>query len=143
MIQETEERVRLRGHLYGYFHRHNLPRPLSADLVAPAIHFGRVVLPQSTPSFARIWCSQPLKQKSLMTTIQLLEMIQSALMTDAVVTLDDTRTSIADWDSVGHLSVISSLEASLGADAIGEEIQQAASVRQIADALQKAGLLKD
>jgi len=85
----------------------------------------------------------PLKPKSLMTTIQLLELIQSALMTDAAVTLDDTRTSVPDWDSVGHLSVISSLEASLGANAIGDDIQQAASVRQIADALQKAGLLND
>jgi acyl carrier protein len=81
--------------------------------------------------------------KSLMTTIELLELIQSALMTDAAVTLEDTRASVPDWDSVGHLSVISSLEASLGANAIGQEIQQAASVRQIADALQKAGLLKD
>ena len=78
-----------------------------------------------------------------MTTIELLELIQSALMTDAAVTLEDTRASVPDWDSVGHLSVISSLEASLGANAIGQEIQQAASVRQIADALQKAGLLKD
>ena len=78
-----------------------------------------------------------------MSTNELLELIQSALMTDASLTLDDTRTSVPDWDSVGHLSVISALEASLGANAIGEEIQQAASVRQIADALQKAGLLND
>jgi hypothetical protein len=61
----------------------------------------------------------PLKLKKLMTTNELLELIQSALMTNAAVTLDDTRTSVPDWDSVGHLSIISSLEASLGAKAIG------------------------
>jgi acyl carrier protein len=50
---------------------------------------------------------------------------------------------VPDWDSVGHLSIISSLEASLGAKAIDGAIQQAASVRQIAEALRKNGLLKD
>jgi acyl carrier protein len=78
-----------------------------------------------------------------MTTNQLLELIQSALMTSDAVTLDDTSATVSDWDSVGHLSIISSLEAILGAKAINQEIQQSASVRQIADALHKAGLLKD
>jgi acyl carrier protein len=78
-----------------------------------------------------------------MTTSELLELIQSALMTSEPVTIEDSRTSVPDWDSVGHLSIISSLEASLGAKAIDGEIQQAASVRQIAEALRKNGLLKD
>jgi acyl carrier protein len=79
----------------------------------------------------------------LMTANELFQLIASALMTESAVTLDDTRTNIPDWDSVGHLSVISALEARLGANAIGADIQQAASVRQIADALKKAGLLED
>jgi acyl carrier protein len=78
-----------------------------------------------------------------MTTSELLELIQSALMTSEPVTIEDSRTSVPDWDSVGHLSIISSLEASLGAKAIDGAIQQAASVRQIAEALRKNGLLKD
>ncbi len=64
-------------------------------------------------------------------------------MTSEAVTLDDTSASVSDWDSVGHLSIISSLEAILGAEAIGKDIQQASSVRQIADALHQAGLLRD
>jgi len=78
-----------------------------------------------------------------MTTGELLELIQSALMTSGPVTLDDSRTTVPDWDSVGHLSIISSLEASLGAKAIGADIQQAATVRQIVDALRKSELLTD
>ena len=78
-----------------------------------------------------------------MTTAELLELIQSALMTSGPVTLEDSRTTVPDWDSVGHLSVISSLEASLGAKAIGQEIQQAASVQQIIESLRSSGLLKD
>jgi acyl carrier protein len=74
---------------------------------------------------------------------RLLELLQEALLLDSPVKVSDARTTLTDWDSVGHLSIISALEAELGADAVSAEIQQAASVQQIVDSLRAAGHMEE
>ncbi len=55
-----------------------------------------------------------------------------------VVTLDDTRDSLVDWDSLGSVLLLSRLEEDHNVIISADEIGAITSVREICDLLEKA-----
>jgi len=59
-----------------------------------------------------------------------------------IVTLDSTTETLEDWDSLGHLAVLSALDdASDGKSADLIDLTQAASVKDILNILRVGGIL--
>jgi acyl carrier protein len=55
--------------------------------------------------------------------------------------LDDTPSTVAEWDSVGHLGIIATIDASFGIPTDSEDLQRFASLRQLVDALRSRGVV--
>ena len=56
--------------------------------------------------------------------------------------LDDTTDTVEEWDSVGHLSIISAVD-QLGVPVDNEDMQNFASIRELVDKLKQKGVLED
>jgi acyl carrier protein len=54
-----------------------------------------------------------------------------------VVTIDDTRDSLAEWDSLGSLLLLAALEEEHNIVISADELEQMTAVRQICDLLDK------
>lgn len=75
-----------------------------------------------------------------MTTREFLDAICKALERDpGSLTLDDTPTSVPEWDSVGHLVILGTVDAQLGIRTDSPEIQQFGSLRQLVGVLKSKG----
>lgn len=59
------------------------------------------------------------------------------------ITLDDTPDSLAEWDSVGHLSIIATVDQELSVPVDEEEMQTFTSIGQLVDRLKARGVLED
>jgi len=59
------------------------------------------------------------------------------------LTLDDTPDTVEEWDSVGHLSIISTIDSALGVSPDTEELRSFTSIRELVDILKKKGALED
>jgi len=55
-----------------------------------------------------------------------------------VLTLDDTRSTVAEWDSLGDLLLLSRLEEDLSIVVSSDEIAATRSIREIASLLEKS-----
>jgi acyl carrier protein len=74
-----------------------------------------------------------------MDTQKALEWITDALgVQNGVVTLDDTRDSLADWDSLGSVLLLSRLEEDHKLVISADDIAAIHSVKEICDLLEKA-----
>jgi acyl carrier protein len=59
-----------------------------------------------------------------------------------VVTIDDTRDSLAEWDSLGSLLLLSALEEEHKIVISADELEAITAVRQICDLLEKNGAFR-
>jgi len=59
------------------------------------------------------------------------------------VKLEDTPDTIEQWDSVGHLSMLSTIEKQLGFLPDSDEFVSFSSVQQLVDLLKAKGVLED
>ncbi len=58
------------------------------------------------------------------------------------LSLDDTPQTVSEWDSIGHLAIIAAVdEIADGADS--DDLRTFTSLRQLAEALKKRGILED
>jgi acyl carrier protein len=57
--------------------------------------------------------------------------------------LSDTPNTVEEWDSVGHLAIISSIDSALGVSPDEEELRNFNSLRELTDRLKKRGALED
>ena len=57
---------------------------------------------------------------------------------DRVVSLDDTRDSVAEWDSLGKVLLLSRLEEDLNLVVSADDIDSINSVKEVCDLLKKA-----
>ncbi|HEY2989748.1 MAG TPA: phosphopantetheine-binding protein [Candidatus Binatia bacterium] len=77
--------------------------------------------------------------KNHMDTAKALQWITEALgVQDKIVTLEDTRNSLAEWDSLGSLLLLSKLEEDHNVLISADEIVAINSVKEICDLLEKA-----
>ena len=75
----------------------------------------------------------------MITEKELIDLIKSAIDTEDEINIDSTMDDIAEWDSLGHLSILSSLDTfTNGAASEIDSLGDAYSVRDIYDALKKA-----
>ncbi len=78
-----------------------------------------------------------------MKTADFLNQLCESLNRDpGTLTLDDTTETVEQWDSVGHLSIIATID-QLGVDVDSEEMQNFTSVRELVDRLKAKGTLED
>lgn len=74
----------------------------------------------------------------------LFKSIKSALMLDDEVTLKTNVDNTEEWDSLGHLSILSALDKNLkGKSSNIKELGEVKSVKEIADILKSHNLLDD
>lgn len=79
-----------------------------------------------------------------MTTQEFLDTICEALNRDAgSLSLEDTPASVEEWDSVGHLSIVATVDSELDVAADSEELQTFDSLGQLVSALKAKGALED
>ena len=80
-----------------------------------------------------------------MNTAEVLVAIAKGLDLEAgEVNLESTSETIEDWDSLGHLAVLSALDdATAGRSSELIDLTQAASVREIIDILKHGGILQE
>ena len=75
---------------------------------------------------------------------ELISMITNALDADGVITLDSTMDDISEWDSLGHLSILTSLdEATDGKASSLSELGDSSSVNEIISILEKENLINE
>jgi acyl carrier protein len=75
---------------------------------------------------------------------ELVSIITNALDTDDVITLDTTMDDIPEWDSLGHLSILTSLdEATDGKASSLSELGDSYSVNEIISILKKENLIDE
>jgi acyl carrier protein len=78
-----------------------------------------------------------------MDTEKALRWITEALgVQDRVVTLDDTRNSLAEWDSLGSLLLLSKLEEDHNVLISADDIVAINSVKEICELLEKANAFR-
>lgn len=78
-----------------------------------------------------------------MHTRKFLDTVGEALGLDQrSLSLDDTPETVEEWDSLGHLVIISVLESELHVDTNTEEFQVFASIRELVETLKDKGLLE-
>ena len=58
------------------------------------------------------------------------------------LTIDDTPDSVVEWDSIGHLSIISTID-SLGVSVDDEEMRTFRSLRELIDQLRSRHVVED
>ncbi|MEI8121626.1 MAG: acyl carrier protein [bacterium] len=79
-----------------------------------------------------------------MKTQELLNRLAVALgIPEGQLTLADSTDSIAEWDSIGHLNVLSELESHFGSVVEDNEIRRFTTIRQLVDGLRTRNLLED
>ena len=79
-----------------------------------------------------------------MKTQDLLSRLAIALgVPESQLTPDATTDSIAEWDSIGHLNLLSELESLFGEVVEDKELRRITSIRQLLDGLHARGLLED
>jgi acyl carrier protein len=79
-----------------------------------------------------------------MKTAEFLDVLCDALNRDhGSVTLDDTQKTLEEWDSVGHLSIIATIDSALGVSPDEAELRDFTSIRQLVDVLKRKGALED
>ena len=75
---------------------------------------------------------------------ELVSIITNALDPDDVITLDTTMDDIPEWDSLGHLSILTSLdEATDGKASSLSELGDSYSVNEIISILKKENLIDE
>ncbi len=78
------------------------------------------------------------------TTEGLITIITNALVADDVITEDSSADNIPEWDSLGHLSVLTSLdEATEGEASAISDLGDASSVKDIISILKKENLIDE
>ena len=83
------------------------------------------------------------EREGKMDTQKALEWITDALgVQGRVVTLEDTRNSLAEWDSLGSLLLLSRLEEDHQLVVSADEIETIKSVREVCDLLEKANAFR-
>jgi acyl carrier protein len=71
-----------------------------------------------------------------MTVTQFLDVVCEALGREpGSLSLDDTPQSVEQWDSIGHLSIISTVDEALGVAVDDEEMRTFTSIRELTDRL--------
>ncbi|HUT90262.1 MAG TPA: acyl carrier protein [Thermoguttaceae bacterium] len=71
-----------------------------------------------------------------MTVTQFLDVVCEALGREpGSLLLDDTPQSVEQWDSIGHLSIISTVDEALGVEVDDEEMRTFTSIRELTDRL--------
>jgi len=79
-----------------------------------------------------------------MTTQEFLDVVAEALgQAPGSVSPDDTPETLDTWDSVGHLSILSAIEREAGVATNADDLVNAASVRELLDALRARGAVED
>lgn len=79
-----------------------------------------------------------------MKTMEFLDCICEGLNRDpGTLSLDDTPDTVEEWDSVGHLAIMSTIDSALGVPPEDEELRDFVSLRQLVDALKARGALED
>lgn len=77
-------------------------------------------------------------------TNNLFKSIKSALMLDEDVTLETSVDNTEEWDSLGHLSILSALDKNLkGKSSNIRELGEVKSVKEITEILKSHNLLDD
>ena len=74
---------------------------------------------------------------------ELISLITNALDADDDITLDSTMDDISEWDSLGHLSILTSLEATDGKASSLSELGDSSSVNEIISILEKENLINE
>ncbi|MFC2176625.1 acyl carrier protein [Bacteroidota bacterium] len=59
------------------------------------------------------------------------------------LTLDDTNETVEEWDSLGHLAIISIVDSEFGVPPETEDLQTFTSLRELADVLVASGALEE
>lgn len=59
------------------------------------------------------------------------------------ITLDDTPTTIEEWDSIGHLCIISTMDDALNVSVDDEELRSFRSFRELVERLRARRALED
>jgi len=59
------------------------------------------------------------------------------------LSLDDTPETVEEWDSVGHLSIIATIDEELGVPVEEEEMRSFKSIRELIDRLKARDALED
>lgn len=59
------------------------------------------------------------------------------------LTLTDTPQSVQEWDSVGHLGMIATIDSVLGVQTDSEDLQTFTSIGQLVNALKTRGALEN
>ena len=79
-----------------------------------------------------------------MKTQEFLDAIARALSRDpGTVVLDDTPETIEEWDSIGHLSIIATVDSELGIAVDSEELLGFTCIRELVELLKARGALED
>lgn len=79
-----------------------------------------------------------------MKTRELLRTIQAALEADRNILLEDTPDTIKEWDSLGHLAILVSIDKKLGGRASKiKKLATCSSAKDFVVVLKKHGLLED
>ena len=79
-----------------------------------------------------------------MNTSQFLDTICEALAREpGTLSLNDTTDTVEEWDSVGQLSIIATIDAELHVPVDSEEMQSFTSLRQLVDILKARGALEE
>ena len=78
-----------------------------------------------------------------MKTADFLNLLCESMNRDpGTLTLEDTPETVEQWDSVGHLSIISAID-QLGVAVDNDEMQNFASIRELVNRLKQRGALED
>ena len=78
------------------------------------------------------------------TTEGLITIITDALDADDVITVDSSMENINEWDSLGHLSVLTSLDqATEGKASAISDLGESSSVKEIISILRKENLIDE
>ena len=59
------------------------------------------------------------------------------------LTPQDTPETVQEWDSVGHLTMLATIDSTLGVTLEGEDLQAFTSIGQLLDALKSRKALED
>lgn len=79
-----------------------------------------------------------------MKTNELLDIVAAALgRNPGSVTLEDTPDTLEEWDSIGHLSIVSGLEQDAGITPDNDELTSFTSIKQLVETLKANGTLED
>ena len=87
------------------------------------------------------------QEKASLETMKVQEFLDTVARTlnrdPGSVSLDDTPETVEEWDSIGHLLLVSMLESELGVTPDTEEMTSFNSMSQLVDVLKGKGALED